>query len=173
MGSRPSASTEGGDEPERVDAAGADADIPVVEVDGRVAMAGHEAALVAEPEPVGGAGDAEPAGLVADERFRTRGAGDGRAVDAVARQQVAGPAGLARGMRDRLAALLIARGGRNRARPSPAVRALCGRSALNLPFPARRAAPGKSVVVTRRPTGGHNIMPHQVANHAAGVEHPE
>jgi hypothetical protein len=60
------------------DAVVADADIPVVEVDGRVAMAGHEADLVADPETVGGARNAEAAvlggalvgggGLVADER---------------------------------------------------------------------------------------------------------
>jgi hypothetical protein len=42
----------------------ADADIPVVEVDGRVAMAGDEADLVADVGPVGGARDAEPAVLV-------------------------------------------------------------------------------------------------------------
>jgi hypothetical protein len=69
----------GGDRPELFDAVAADADIPVVEVDGRVAMAGDEADLVADLEPVGGARDAEPAvlvggalvgggGLVADDR---------------------------------------------------------------------------------------------------------
>jgi hypothetical protein len=42
----------------------ADADIPVVEVDGRVAMAGDEADLVADLEAVGGARDAEAAVLV-------------------------------------------------------------------------------------------------------------
>ncbi len=44
----------GGDRPELFDAVGTDADIPVVEVDGRVAVAGDEADLVAEPEAVGG-----------------------------------------------------------------------------------------------------------------------
>jgi hypothetical protein len=33
-----------------LDAVAADADVPVVEVDGRVAMAGDQADLVAEPE---------------------------------------------------------------------------------------------------------------------------
>src|SRR6266446_5338427 len=71
--------TAGGDGPELLDAVVADADIPVVEVDGRVAMAGDEADLVAEGEAVGGGRDREPAvlvggalvgrgGLVADER---------------------------------------------------------------------------------------------------------
>src|ERR1700736_6386870 len=55
----------GGDWPELLDAVAADADIPVVEVDGRVAVAGDEADLVAEPEAVGGACDAEAAALVA------------------------------------------------------------------------------------------------------------
>src|SRR5712671_1244895 len=69
----------GGDGPELLDGVGADADVSVVEVDGRVAMAGDEADLVADLEPVGGAGDAEAAvlvggalvgggGLVPDER---------------------------------------------------------------------------------------------------------
>src|SRR5713101_1727171 len=69
----------GNDRPELFDAVVADADIPVVEVDGRVAVAGDQADLVAEPEPVGGGGDGEAAvlvggalvgrgGLVADER---------------------------------------------------------------------------------------------------------
>jgi hypothetical protein len=39
----------GGDRAELLDAVVADADIPVVEVDGRVAMAGDQADLVAEP----------------------------------------------------------------------------------------------------------------------------
>ena len=47
--------TPGRDRPELLDAVAADADIPVVEVDGRVAVAGDEADLVAEPEAVGGA----------------------------------------------------------------------------------------------------------------------
>jgi len=55
----------GGDRPELLDAVAADADIPVVEVDGRVAMAGDQADLVAEPEAVGGARDREPPVLVA------------------------------------------------------------------------------------------------------------
>src|SRR6266446_4896642 len=54
----------GGDRPELLDAVAADADIPVVEVDGRVAMAGDQADLVAEPEPVGVGRDGEPAVLV-------------------------------------------------------------------------------------------------------------
>src|SRR6266436_4450149 len=69
----------GGDRPELLDAVVADADIPVVEVDGGVAMAGDQADFVAEPEPVGGGRDGEAAvlvggalvgggGLVADER---------------------------------------------------------------------------------------------------------
>src|ERR1700737_3817359 len=69
----------GGDWPELLDAVAADADVPVVEVDGRVAMAGDQADLVAEPEAVGGGRDGEAAvlvggalvgggGLVADER---------------------------------------------------------------------------------------------------------
>jgi len=69
----------GGDGPELLDAVASDTDIPVVEVDGRVAMAGDQADLVAEPEPVGGRRDGEPAvlvrgalvgrgGLVADDR---------------------------------------------------------------------------------------------------------
>ena len=41
-----------------------DADVPVVEVDVRVAMAGDQADLVAEPEPVGGGRDGEAAALV-------------------------------------------------------------------------------------------------------------
>jgi hypothetical protein len=76
----------GGDWPELLDAVAADADVPVVEVDGRVAMAGDEADLVADLEAVGGARDAEAAvlvggalvgggGLVADER-RTRAEGE-------------------------------------------------------------------------------------------------
>jgi hypothetical protein len=42
----------------------ADADVPVVEVDGRVAMAGREADLVADLRPVGGTRDDEAAVLV-------------------------------------------------------------------------------------------------------------
>jgi len=68
-----------GDRPELLDAVVADADIPVVEVDGRVAVAGDQPDLVAEREPVGGGGDREAAmlvggalvgggGFVADER---------------------------------------------------------------------------------------------------------
>src|ERR1700736_2804883 len=48
----------GGDGPELLDAVAADTDIPVVEVDGGVAMAGDQADLVADLEAVGGAGDA-------------------------------------------------------------------------------------------------------------------
>ena len=69
----------GGDRPELLDAVATDGDVPVVEVDGRVAMAGDEADLVADLETVGGARDAEPSvlvggalggggGFVADER---------------------------------------------------------------------------------------------------------
>ena len=42
--------TAGGDRPELLDAVVADADVPVEEVDGRVAMAGDQADLVADPE---------------------------------------------------------------------------------------------------------------------------
>ena len=45
----------GGDRPELLDAVSADTDIPVVEIDGRVAMAGDQAQLVADPQAVGGA----------------------------------------------------------------------------------------------------------------------
>src|ERR1700737_4285835 len=44
----------GCDRPELLDAVASDADIPVVEVDGRVAVAGDQADLVADVEPVGG-----------------------------------------------------------------------------------------------------------------------
>jgi hypothetical protein len=54
----------GGHGPELFDAVGADADVPVVEVDDWVAMARREADFVAEPEPVGGAAYAEAAVLV-------------------------------------------------------------------------------------------------------------
>src|ERR1700730_17061519 len=54
----------GGDWPELLDAVAADADVPVVEVDGRVALAADEPDLVAESEAVGGARDAEAAVLV-------------------------------------------------------------------------------------------------------------
>src|SRR5437870_10720713 len=71
--------TAGGDRPELLDTIGADADVPIVEVDCRVAMAGDQAELVADLEAVGGARDGEAAvlvggaligggGLVADER---------------------------------------------------------------------------------------------------------
>jgi hypothetical protein len=53
-----------GNRPELFDAVATDGDVPVVEVDGRVAMAGDEADLVADLEAVGGAGDAEAAVLV-------------------------------------------------------------------------------------------------------------
>jgi hypothetical protein len=53
-----------GDRPELFDAVAADRDVPVVEVDGWVAMAGDEADLVAEAESVGGARDAEATVLV-------------------------------------------------------------------------------------------------------------
>ena len=48
----------GGDGPDLLDAVAADTDIPVVKVDGRVAMAGDQPDLVTEPEPVGGGGTA-------------------------------------------------------------------------------------------------------------------
>src|SRR6266446_365982 len=53
-----------GDWPELLHAVVADADVPVVEVDGRVAVAGDQADLVADHEAVGGGGDGEPAVLV-------------------------------------------------------------------------------------------------------------
>src|SRR5262249_10060197 len=53
-----------GDRPELLDAVGADADLPGVQVDGRVAVAGDEADLVAEREAVGGGRDREAAVLV-------------------------------------------------------------------------------------------------------------
>jgi len=53
-----------GDRPELFDAVGADADVPVVEVDGGVAVAGDETDLVADVEAIGGARDAEAAVLV-------------------------------------------------------------------------------------------------------------
>src|SRR5437667_3486146 len=53
-----------GDRPELFDAVAADADIPVIEIDGRVAVAGDEAHFVADVEPVGGGRDGEAAVLV-------------------------------------------------------------------------------------------------------------
>ena len=47
-----------------LNAGAAHTDIPVVEVDGRVAIAGDQPDLVAEPEPVGGGRDGEPPVLV-------------------------------------------------------------------------------------------------------------
>src|SRR6516162_4422589 len=61
------------DRPELLDAAAADADIPVVEIDGRVAMAGDQADLVAEPKPVGGRRNREPAVLVGGSLIGRRG----------------------------------------------------------------------------------------------------
>src|SRR6516164_3507051 len=64
-----------GNRPELFDAAGADGDVPVVEVDGGVAMAGDEADLVAEAEAVDGAGDASrpsPSGRRASPHEPTR-----------------------------------------------------------------------------------------------------
>jgi hypothetical protein len=52
------------------DAVATDTDIPVVEVDGRVAMAGDQPDLVAEPEPVGGGRDREAAMLVGGALIR-------------------------------------------------------------------------------------------------------
>ena len=46
--------TSGGDRPELLDAVAANPDTPVVEVDGRIAMTGDQADIVAEPEPVSG-----------------------------------------------------------------------------------------------------------------------
>src|SRR5438067_2552066 len=54
----------GGDRPNRGDAIAADPDIPVVEVDGRVAMARHKLDLVAELQPVRRGLDRETAVLV-------------------------------------------------------------------------------------------------------------
>jgi hypothetical protein len=62
-----------GDRPDLLDAVAADADIPVVEVDGRVAVAGDQPDLVAEPEPVGGSRDGEPAVLVGSGARRSPG----------------------------------------------------------------------------------------------------
>ena len=53
-----------GDRPELLDAVGADADIPVVEVGGGVTVAGDQADLVADPEPVGGGRNGKAAVLV-------------------------------------------------------------------------------------------------------------
>ena len=47
-----------------LDAVAAHADIPVVGVDGRVAVAGDQPDLIAEPEPIGDGRDGEPAVLV-------------------------------------------------------------------------------------------------------------
>jgi hypothetical protein len=47
-----------------LDAVAAHADIPVVKVDGRVAKAGDQPDLVAQPEPVGGGRNGEPTALV-------------------------------------------------------------------------------------------------------------
>jgi hypothetical protein len=89
----------GGDRPELLDAVAADADVPVVEVDGRVAMAGDEADLVADAEAVGGVGYAETAvlvggalvgggGLVADERGPESKASAFRPASTIARSSV-------------------------------------------------------------------------------------
>src|SRR5882724_2918439 len=51
---------------------GVDADIPVVEVDGRVAMAWDQADLVADIEPIGGARNTQPAVLVRRRARRSR-----------------------------------------------------------------------------------------------------
>jgi hypothetical protein len=56
--------TAGSDRPGLLDAATAHADIPVVEVDGRVAVTGDQPDLVAEPKPVGGGRNREPVVLV-------------------------------------------------------------------------------------------------------------
>src|SRR3954464_13418853 len=53
-----------GNRPDAFDPVAADPDIPVVEVDGRVAMARHQPDLVAEPQAVRRAADREPAVLV-------------------------------------------------------------------------------------------------------------
>ena len=50
--------------PELLDAVAADADVPVVEVDGGVAVAGDDAQLVADVDPIRRPRDAEPAVLV-------------------------------------------------------------------------------------------------------------
>ena len=62
----------------QIDAIVADADVPVIEVDGRVAVAGDQPPLVTEAEPVGGAGNAEPAVLVGGALF---GGGGGLVAD--------------------------------------------------------------------------------------------
>jgi hypothetical protein len=88
-----------GDRPELLDAARADADVPVVEVDGQVAVAGDHADLVAEPEAVGGGRDGEPSvlvggalvgggGLVANERRAGTKANALRPASTIARSSV-------------------------------------------------------------------------------------
>ena len=62
-----------GDRPDLLDAVATHADIPVVEIDGRVAVAGDQSDLVAEPEPIGGGRDGEPAVLVRGALIGRRG----------------------------------------------------------------------------------------------------
>jgi hypothetical protein len=52
--------------------------------------------------------------------------------------------------------------------PRPATRASAprSRSALALPFPVGRAAPGEAVVATRLLSADDDVMPQPVANHA-------
>src|SRR5215469_10251891 len=52
------------DRPDSLDSVAADADIPVIKIDRRVAMAGHELDLVADLQPVGGARYRQPPVLV-------------------------------------------------------------------------------------------------------------
>ena len=61
----------GGDRPDLLDPVAAHGDIPVVEADGWVAMAGDQADLVPEPEPVGGAVATGAVGLAAHQSRRT------------------------------------------------------------------------------------------------------
>src|ERR1700748_3003279 len=48
-----------------------------------------------------------------------------------------------------------------------------GGSALGLPLPARRAAPGEAIIARRRLAWDDDFMPHQVARHAARMEYPK
>ena len=50
--------------------------------------------------------------------------------------------------------------------PAPNGTALRGGSALGLPFPARRAAPGEAVIASRGLAGDDDMMPYQMARHA-------
>ena len=65
----------GGDRPDLLNTGAANADLPVVEIDGRIAMAGIKPDLVAEAEPVGGDRNCNPVAGHADPvpiRWRLR-----------------------------------------------------------------------------------------------------